>query len=50
MTILGIAHMDYAQQLRHRLRTVGKQNEMDVIGHEAVAEYVDRVNSGVVLE
>jgi hypothetical protein len=48
--VLGIAHLNLAQQLGEGFDPLGPKGQMDVIGHEAVAQDIDGVKLRVLLE
>jgi len=50
VTVLRIAHLHFAQQLRERLGAVGQQHQVDMIRHQAVAQHVDGAEFGVLLQ
>ena len=50
MPVLRVAHLQFSHQFRKRLGPVRQQDEMDVIGHEAICEEVQPMEFGILLK
>jgi FlaG/FlaF family flagellin (archaellin) len=50
MAVLGITHLHASHELGHRVRLAGNQHQMDVVGHEAIAEHIGWVEQRILLQ